>query len=285
MTEVSNNKRYVIADVFTQRPLCGNPVAVFTKAYGMSTALMQSIAKELNLSETTFVLPPKNGGDFHIKIFTPVNELPFAGHPTLGTAIVLGENLQTNIINLETKMGIIPFELTRNMDNKISEATMKQPIPIWEPYEHSKFLLKALSLENSTLPIEIYNNGPRHVFVGLPSVSRLSALKPDLNMLANLKDVAINCFAKDGKYWRMRMFSPAYGVAEDAATGSASGPLALHLARYGIIKYGQWIKIRQGVEMGRNALMRSIVEGNVDKIDSIRASGSAIVVARGVFEL
>jgi trans-2,3-dihydro-3-hydroxyanthranilate isomerase len=274
-------KKYVIADVFTDKPLQGNPVAVFTDAAGLETVDLQRIAREMNLSETTFIFPAKEGGDAHVRIFTPVNELPFAGHPTLGTAFVLGKIAGLRKLKLETAMGIIPFSFEHTETGEIISAQMEQPIPTYSEYEHADFLLKGLGLESSTLPIDIYRNGPRHVYVGLPNISALSAVKPDLKILAQLPDVAANCFAGEGAHWRMRMFSPAYGVAEDAATGSAAGPLALHLARHGYIKCGEWIAIEQGVEMGRYSLMHARITGSLSHIKSISVSGTACIVAYG----
>lgn len=272
---------YEVADVFTDTPLSGNPVAVFVDAQGLEPLDMQRIARELNLSETTFVFPGTEDADFHVRIFTPVNELPFAGHPTLGTAVVLGSRFDMTRIAMATAMGTIPFTLERDDDGCIRRASMEQPIPTWEPYEQAAVLLGGLGLEASTLPVEIYRNGPRHVFVGLPSIGALSAVTPDLRVLATLPDVAVNCFAGEGAQWRMRMFSPAYGVAEDAATGSAAGPLALHLIRHGLLDFGVPVRIWQGVEMGRPSLMGAVVEGSADAIGPIRVSGTATVVAQG----
>ncbi len=275
---------YIVADVFTNKPFEGNPVAVFLNASGLYDAEMQRIAKEMNLSETTFIFPPKQGGDFHVRIFTPVNELPFAGHPTLGTAHVLGEiATERNKLILETAMGNVPFILDRHLNGQIMSVQMAQPIPTYEKYSYSSTVLEGLGLEASILPIEIYRNGPRHVYVGVPDTASLSAIKPDLRILATLSDVAINCFVKDQHHWRMRMFSPAYGVAEDAATGSAAGPLALHLGRYGHIEFEEKIEIWQGVEMGRLSIMHAQVIGTATKIEAINVSGSAIIVARGEF--
>lgn len=277
----ANEYEYAVADVFTTTPLEGNPVAVFLDAAGIPAPRMQRIAREMNLSETTFVLPPENGGDVRVRIFTPVNELPFAGHPTLGTAVVLGESTSTGRIRMETAMGIVPFDFERTDDGKIASARMQQPIPTWEPYEHTDTVLSALGLEDSTLPVEIYRNGPRHVFVGLPGVPELARVEPDLRALAKLPDVAVNCFAGSGNRWRSRMFSPAYGVAEDAATGSAAGPLAVHLARHGQGPFGEWIEILQGVEIGRPSTMRAKAEGAGERIEAVDVAGSAVVVLRG----
>ncbi len=275
---------YVVADVFTEKPLHGNPVAVFLDASSITPELMQRIAKELNLSETTFVLPAERDGDVRVRIFTPVNELPFAGHPTLGTAIVLGQRTGGDSISLETHMGTIPFEFER-VAGRISIARMRQPIPEWQRYPQTDHLLSALGLTESTLPVTVYRNGPRHVYVGLPSVEALSSVRPNLLELAEHLDVAANCFAGEGVKWRMRMFSPAYGVAEDAATGSAAGPLAIHLARHGLVPFGKEIEIMQGVEMGRPSAMYATAHGDTDEITSVEVAGAAVVVARGTFDL
>jgi len=272
---------YVVADAFTDTPLCGNPVAVFTDAKGLSARDMQRIARELNLSETTFVFPPQGEGDYHVRIFTPVNELPFAGHPTLGTAAVLGQTYPKRELVMETGMGPVPFVLERDTQGAVASVMMEQPIPTWSSYELEELMLEGLGLRSSTLPVEIYRNGPRHVFVGLPSLADLSAVKPDLRILAQLPDVAINCFAGSASNWRMRMFSPAYGVAEDAATGSAAGPLALHLIRHGQADFGQLVEIEQGVEMGRRSVMQATVLGTLENLGPIRVSGSATIVAQG----
>ncbi len=294
-TSAGRRLEYAVADVFTTTPLEGNPVAVFLDADGIPATRMQRIAREMNLSETTFVLSPRNGGDARVRIFTPVNELPFAGHPTLGTAIVLGGSSEASgsnasarsrktgdCIRLETAMGVIPFDFERSAGHPVS-ARMRQPVPTWEPYERADELLAALSLPASCLPVVAYRNGPRHIFVGLDGVPELSRVEPDLRALAKHPDMAVNCFAGTGsrQSWRMRMFSPAYGVAEDAATGSAAGPIAVHLARYGQVAFGEWIEVVQGVEIGRPSTMRAKVTGSADRIETVEVSGSAVVVARG----
>lgn len=276
---------YMVADVFTDIPLEGNPVAVFMDSSGIPPERMQQIAQEMHLSETVFVLPAESDGDVRVRIFTPVNELPFAGHPTLGTAIVLGESSAAEKIHLETAMGTVPFDLVRANDGRVVSARMWQPVPSWEPYEHAEELLSGLGLVASTLPVEIYRNGPRHVFVGLDGVAALSHVDPDQRILAKLPDMAANCFAGSGSRWRLRMFSPAYGVVEDAATGSAAGPLAVHLARHGLIPFGQWIEILQGVEIDRPSTMRARAEGTSERIESVEVAGSAVIVARGTLHV
>jgi trans-2,3-dihydro-3-hydroxyanthranilate isomerase len=272
--------RYVVVDAFTDTPLQGNPVAVFFDADDLTDDRMQSIGKEMNLSEVTFVLAPKQGGDFHIRIFTPVNELPFAGHPLLGTAIALGEVASTDRLRLETAMGIVDVGLESSGGRTVA-AEMRQPIPTWTPFDRVGELLAGLGVAESTLPVEIYHNGPRHVFVGLESVAALSRVRPDHRALADFSDMAINCFAESGAAWRSRMFSPAYGVTEDAATGSAAGPLAIHVGRHAQAGWDRWIDIIQGVELGRPSLMQARVRRIGDRIDSVQVRGAGVPVARG----
>ena len=272
---------YVVIDAFTDTPLQGNPVAVFFNAEDIGTDRMQSIAREMNLSEVTFVLPPKQESDARIRIFTPVNELPFAGHPLLGTAIALGESFGGDRLRLETAMGVITFELER-VDGRVVAVQMGQPVPTWAEFDRADELLAALGAPAPELPVEIYSNGPRHVFVGLESVAALSRVSPDHRALAAFADMATNCFAGSGTSWRSRMFSPAYGVTEDAATGSAAGPLAVHLARHKRIRFRQWIDIHQGVEMGRPSLMRAWADGAEDRITAVRVAGSGVPIARGM---
>jgi len=216
--------RYVIADVFTDTPLEGNPVAVFTDAGDLSSELMQWIAREMNLSETVFVLPGDGDADARIRIFTPSTELLFAGHPTLGTALILGEPTDKDMITLATGAGLVAVRFER-ADGRITAGRMRQPIPTWEPYEHADRLLEALGISASLLPVEAYRNGPRHVFLVLTSEQTVAALEPDMTALGKLPDIGVSCVAGSGTRWKSRMFAPAYGVAEDPATGSAAGPL------------------------------------------------------------
>jgi trans-2,3-dihydro-3-hydroxyanthranilate isomerase len=277
--------RYVLCDVFTDSPLAGNQLAVFTDARGLDDETMQSLARELKLSESTFVLPPEQGGHAKVRIFTPAKELPFAGHPTLGTAFVLAAPLQLLEIRLETGMGIVPVRLEREGD-RIVFGRMEQPLPTVEPYAAEAELLAALGLERSELPVERYDNGAQHVYVALGSEEEVSALRPDLNRLGELEGVVgVNCFAGSDGRWKTRMFAPASGVPEDPATGSAAGPLALHLARHGRIAFGEEIEISQGVEIDRPSTLYARADGSADNVERVEVGGSAVVVARGEFQV
>src|SRR2546428_3001852 len=142
--------RYVVVDVFPDTPLEGNQLAVFTDAHELASEQMQRLAREMNFSESVFVFPPERGGDVRIRIFTPANELPFAGHPILGTAFVLGGPLQRVLIRLETGAGVVPVELQR-AGPQIVVGRMEQPIPEWEPYEREAALLAAPGVAASEL--------------------------------------------------------------------------------------------------------------------------------------
>lgn len=275
--------RYVLADVFTDTPLTGNQLAVFTDARDLPDDALQPLAREMNVSETVFVYPAEDGGDVKVRIFTPASELPFAGHPILGTAFVLGGPLQRETITLETGSGHVPVELERE-GSRIVFGRMVQPVPAWRPFEREAELLRALGVERSELPVEIYDLGPTHVYVALESEDEVAAVKPDLNALAEL-DCGANTFAGAGTRWKTRMFAPGSGVAEDPATGSAAGPLAIHLARHGRIPFGEQIEISQGVELKRPSTLYAKVEGTPERIERVEVGGSAVIVARGELKL
>jgi trans-2,3-dihydro-3-hydroxyanthranilate isomerase len=277
--------RYVVADVFTDRPLAGNQLAVFTDARELGDDEMQSLARELNFSESVFVLPPEGKGHVLMRIFTPTAEVPFAGHPTLGTAFVLAGPLQVQEIRLETLSGVVPVALEREGD-RIVFGRMQQPLPTWRPFEHEAKLLEGLGLERSELPVELYDNGMHHVYVAFPSAEEVAALKPDLTSFADAPAVlGINCFAGEGTHWKTRMFSPSGGFMEDPATGSAAGPLAVHLARHGRIGFGEEIEISQGVEIGRPSTLYARADGSAEQLEGVEVGGSAVIVARGEFRL
>jgi trans-2,3-dihydro-3-hydroxyanthranilate isomerase len=277
--------RYVICDVFTDRPLMGNPLAVFTDARAIPERLLQPLAREINFSETVFVYPAAAGGHARIRIFTPRGELPFAGHPVLGTAFVLAGPLQLSTIVLETGIGPVPIALDRD-GPRITFGRMVQPVPTVEPFGSVAEVLAALGVTRSLLPVELYINGPRHLFVTLESAEEVARLAPDLAALARVvPDGCTNCFAGSGRRWKTRAFAPGHGVPEDPATGSAAGPLACHLVRHGRLGAGEEIEIAQGAEIGRRSTLYARAEGARERITRVEVGGSAVVVARGEFRL
>ncbi|HVU79060.1 MAG TPA: PhzF family phenazine biosynthesis protein [Gaiellaceae bacterium] len=275
--------RYVVCDVFTDTPLAGNQLAVFTDARDLTDADMQALAKEMSFSESVFVLPATSAeADVRIRIFTPASELPFAGHPTLGSAFVLGGPLQKIVIRLETKAGVVPVTLERD-GPRIVFGRMEQPIPTWSPVENAEAVLAALGVERSLLPVERYALGPGHLYVELESPEAVAALEPDFAALVRATHDGTNCFARDGAAWKTRMFGPADGIPEDPATGSAAGPLAVHLARHRRIGFGEQIEIHQGAEIGRPSTLYASAHGEGDRLERVEVGGSAVVVARGEF--
>jgi trans-2,3-dihydro-3-hydroxyanthranilate isomerase len=276
--------RYVICDVFTDRPLAGNQLAVFRVGQAVPEALLQPIAREVNFAETVFVYPPAGEGSARVRIFTPLVELPFAGHPVLGTAIVLGVTRRTATVVLETGSGLVPVSLERR-GSRDGFGRMRQPVPTVAPFPAVAELLAALGHVSSRLPVELYDNGPRHVYVTLPSEDDVAKLKPDLVALQKLGSLTVNCFAGSGRRWKTRMFAPALGVAEDPASGSPAGPLACHLARHGLIAFGDEIEISQGTEIGRPSTLFARAQGGPDRIDAVEVAGSAVIVGRGEFDL
>lgn len=294
-------RSYTIVDVFTDVPLEGNPVAVFDDvsqieggsetddASQIDDAVMQRVARELNLSETVFVLPPDGSGagagDARVRIFTPYVELPFAGHPVLGTAFVLGDRLRGESLALETGVGVVPVALRRT-GSKVVYGEMEQPIPAPVPFAEEAALLSALGVPAAELPVQAYRNGPVFVYVALPNEDAVAALAPDMAALTGLDGVSgVSCFAGSGRRWKMRMFGPGVGVPEDPATGSAAGPLAVHLARHGWTDYGAEIEIRQGAEIGRPSVLRARVDGGPERLDRVVVGGSAVIVARGEYRI
>jgi len=274
-----------LVDVFGSDPFTGNPVAVVLESAGLTTEQMQRFANWMNLSETTFVLPPDvPGADYQVRIFTTATELPFAGHPTLGTAFVLGGPLQKMVIRLQTGAGIVPVELERD-GPRIVFGWMEQPIPPWSAVDDASAILAAVGVERSGLPVERYELGPGHVYVELESPEAVAALWPDVAALEAATPDCVNCFARDGGRWKTRMFAPGHGVVEDPATGSAAGPLAIHLARHGRIAFGEEIEIKQGAEIGRPSTLYARAEGGPDGIARVAVGGCAVTVARGEFNL
>lgn len=274
--------RYVVADVFTDAPLTGNQLAVFTDARGIDTELMQALAKETNFSETTFVLPPEEGGVARIRIFNPDEEMLFAGHPVLGTAWVLAQPLQRGVVELETGVGIVPVELDRDETGALVFGRMTQPVPSIRPLAETDELFAALGVGGSVLPVELYDNGATHILVTLESQEAVARLAPDSAAIARLGVTGVNCIAGAGARWKNRMFWPR---GEDPATGSAAGPIACHLARHGLAEWGEWIEIAQGVEVGRPSTLFARADGAGGEIARVLCGGRAVVVARGEFRI
>src|SRR5258707_4992215 len=283
---------YVIVGVCPGTRLQGNQLGVSEDGSELRADEMQRLAGEMILSETVFLLPAEDGGDARIRIFTPAAELPFAGHPVLGTAFVVGHARQLTSVQVESAAAAVPLRLTRSRQHggsaddigQITFAWMRRRIPAGAPFPRTAQLLAALGVPASGLPVESYTNGPTHVYVELPDEAAVTALKPHIAARAGFAGVAVYCFAGSGRHWRSRMFAPAgLGVTEDPATGSAAGPLAIHLARHGRIGFGEEIEIRQGAEVGRPSVLHARVDGSSAGIESVEVGGAAGVLGRGGF--
>jgi trans-2,3-dihydro-3-hydroxyanthranilate isomerase len=276
--------QYVIVDVFTDTPLEGNQLAVFTDASDLSGERMQRAARETNLSESVFIVGRGDGPDARIRIFTPATELPFAGHPVLGTAYVIGSESGADKVTLQTEAGAVPITLTRER-GEVVFGQMEQPIPASQPFHQVDELLAAVGVKRSELPVEAYRQGPVHVYVMLSSEAEVAALQPNFDALGRLGAIGVSCFAGEGTHYKTRMFGIGLGVTEDPATGSAAGPLAVHLARHGRIPYGTRIEIRQGEEIRRPSVLYAQVDGSADGLERVLVGGSAVIVDRGEYRL
>ncbi len=208
--------------------------------------------------------------------------MPFAGHPVLGTAWVLAQPLQRGVVELETGSGIVPVEIERDESGALVFGQMQQPVPTVEPLADPERLLSVLGLERSELPIEVYDNGATQIVVTLPTEADVAALAPESAAIAQFEVTGVNCVAGAGTHWKTRMFWPR---GEDAATGSAAGPIACHLCRHGLVDWGEWIELTQGVEIGRPSTLFARAEGQGDSIEQVACRGRAVVVARGEFRL
>lgn len=277
-----------IVDVFTDHPLAGNQLAIFEDAAAIPETLLQSLAQEIGYSETVFAYPTTSDADARIRIFTPAHELPFAGHPVLGTAVVVAAALGKDRVVLETGRGPVPVRIDSTSD-PATRGTMEQPLPTIALFADAGAYLRALGVTRSVLPVTLYNNGIPHVYAMLERPEDVAALRPDLVALAEVAresgmPIGCNVFAGSGRTWKTRMFAPADAIAEDPATGSAAGPLALHLARHGRIPWDTEIRIAQGEEIGRPSELFARVTGDADHVERIEVSGFAVPVGGGWFD-
>jgi trans-2,3-dihydro-3-hydroxyanthranilate isomerase len=188
--------------------------------------------------------------------------------------------LQLDELRLETGAGVVPIRLERD-GSRIAFGWMRQPAVTPDEFARADELLALLGVEQSGVPVELYRQGPGYVYVEHASPEAVAALHPDFAALVELNPYGTDCFARGDGVWKSRVFVPAHGVDEDPATGSAAGPLALHLARHGRIEFGDEIEIRQGVEVGRPSTLHAVARSP----EEVEVGGSAVVVARGEFRL
>ncbi|MEU9189849.1 PhzF family phenazine biosynthesis protein [Streptomyces sp. NPDC048484] len=288
MAETNTPQRlpYRLADVFTEVALAGNQLAVFTSGgERLSTRTMQAIAREMNLSETVFVVPPEAGGDAKIRMLSSVCEIDFAGHPLLGTACVLAAqwDLPTDELTLriETNVGPVPVKVAQQGPGRY-RAWMEQPLPEISDFDRDEELLEALGLKRSLLPIQVSDTGIPHLYVTAESVEAVEGIVPDFPLLGRIAGgPRINVFAGEGLAYTTRMFSPFDYVPEDPACGSAAGPLAAHLVRYGLVEPGSQITLSQGASIGRPSTLYAVAHGSTEQITRIEVGGGVCLIGGG----
>lgn len=298
---------YHLVDVFTDRIFGGNQLAVVTNGRGLSSELMQSIAKEFNLSETTFVLPPADSSnDYLVRIFTPYAELPMAGHPTVGTAFILAREHMIELgdeervtIKLEEGVGLIPVEINFK-DGQPDLIWMQQPLPKFGPrFEDASVMALMLSLPleaiETDLPVEVVSCGLPYLFVPLKTLEAIRSIRFRLDVWEKaLKEFAsrqVFVFTKEtervGSSVHSRMFAPGLGIQEDPATGSANGPLGCYLVRHEVFPTSERMEFtsEQGFEIGRPSILKIIIEHDKGEIMRVRVGGQCRFVGEGYLEV
>ena len=290
---------FFIVDVFAEEKYAGNQLGVFRNAGDISDTEMQRIAKEMNYSETTFILTDeKREGGYDVRIFTPEEELPFAGHPTLGTAFVIQQEILKDSVDkivLNLKVGQIPVSFSYDDANQPDVLWMKQKPPVFGREIEKEPLARSLNLEGSAVeerfPIQEVSTGIPFLIVPLKSLAHLKKAKVDferfLRSVERIEAKAPLVFCPEARDERndlsVRVFVDYYGIPEDPATGSANGCLAGYLAyhRY----FGQnriEVRVEQGYEIGRPSLLYLKAEEKTDAVD-VFVGGKAIMVAKGKF--
>lgn len=298
-------------DVFSDVPFGGNPLAVFPDATGLSSRQMQQLALEMNLSETTFVLPPEApDADFKVRIFTPTEELPFAGHPLVGTHWVLAS---LGRVPLREPITEVTFELGVGLRKAQLHVTDGQVSKVITDHQPPQFLASATDAQVERLtralrlhadaisatgkPVQVVSTGYRQLFVPVRSLAEVAAINPidlDVGSLIGLcseldlpgPDIAVFCMETNlpGRDVHMRFFAPHQGIPEDPATGSASGGLGSYLVRHGLVSATPpvtTICTEQGIEMNRPSKVTVLVEGTAQQITMVRITGDVVPVMTG----
>ena len=300
--------RFIQVDVFTDKPFGGNPLAVFPEAEGLTSEEMQHLAQEMNLSETTFVLPPQApGADFKVRIFTPAAELPFAGHPVVGTHWVLAHLGRVDLrepvtqVRFELGVGVLPADL-HVAGGRVEQVVMTQDRPTFHAVlEDVTDLVTGLGLPRETitetgLPVQVVSTGLPQMMVPVRSLAEVQALDAGQLNIAALNRachaVGTECVMvftfeteRPDATVHVRMFAPLLGVPEDPATGSANGALGAYLAHHEAVPVTEpttYILSEQGEEMGRPSTVYVEVDSAGEEITSVRVGGQVVPVVEGV---
>ncbi|MCA9884882.1 MAG: PhzF family phenazine biosynthesis protein [Anaerolineae bacterium] len=288
---------YHLLDVFTSSPFGGNQLAVFPDADTIPSELMQIIANELNLSETVFVLPAdQQGCDYRMRIFTPRMELPMAGHPTVGTGYLLAHlgkvRMGNGPISLTMQQNVGPIGITIYPEEPWRVA-MRQPKPQFgETLSNDGQIAALLGLSVDDLadyPRQVVSTGVPFLFVPLKSLDAAHRIQFNGDVWKqHFNERHIYTFTMEtelpGSTVHSRMFAPAMGIAEDPATGAASGPLGAYLLTYGLVNDSHIIN-EQGVEMGRPSVITIQIDDHADNITGVEISGTSVYMGQGTLHL
>ncbi len=302
--------RFIQADVFTEVVFGGNPVAVFPDAEGLSDDEMQKIAREMNLSETTFVLPPTDGrADVRVRFFTPSAELPFAGHPTIGTHVVLASLGRYTIAGPVTRVwqqvgiGTLPVDLIADGAGKVSRAVMTQgEARHGRTFDDRARLAESLGLEpddlHPTLPAQVYSTGLPGLIIPLASLDAIQRINLNVGVFNEicraLSITGAEVFTLEtidkAHHAHVRNFDPLVGVFEDPATGSMAGALGAYLLAKKCFPYEEessttHMVIEQGFEMGRPSLIDVEVDIRQGAIEEVRVGGQVVILIEGELKL
>lgn len=305
--------KFLQVDVFTDVPFGGNPLAVFPDAAGLSSQQMQQLALELNLSETTFVLPPETpGADFKVRIFTPKAELPFAGHPLVGTHWVLAHlgrvALRQPVTEVTFELGVgLRTARLHVVDGRVTRVVTDHQAPQFLATASrtqlerlaAAFKLAPAAILETGKPIQVVSTGFPQLFVPVRSLAEVQAIDPlslDTALVSQVcgelalpgADVAIFCLETvyPDRHVHMRFVAPHHGIPEDPATGSASGGLGAYLVHHGLVAATPPLTTtvtEQGIEMGRPSRVTVEVEGAAGAISMVRVSGDVVLVMEGEF--
>jgi trans-2,3-dihydro-3-hydroxyanthranilate isomerase len=298
---------FIQVDVFTDEPFGGNPLAVFPDAEGLTSEEMQCLAREMNLSETTFVLPPQApGADFKVRVFTPATELPFAGHPVVGTHWVMAHLGRVQLhqpvtqVRFELGVGVLPADL-HVVSGKVQRVVMTQARPSFHAVlKDLRDLAAGLGLPmeaiaRTGLPVQVVSTGLPQMMVPVRSraeVRSLDAARLDMAALSrachavDTKDVLVFTFETEqpDSTVHVRMFAPLHGVPEDPATGSANGALGAYLVHHRAVPVsGPTVHIvsEQGSELGRPSKLYVDVDVEGGEPATVRVGGQVVLVAEG----
>jgi len=274
---------FEVWDVFTDAPFAGNPLAIVIGADGLTTGQMQTMAREFNLSETIFLMAPRDPKHTaRARIFFPTGEIPFAGHPTVGAALMLAGKFDLSHVTLEEEAGLVPVE--------ISDGTARFQAPV-TPFAHDVVIdpslaAKALDLEVANIgphSIGVHEGGPRFLYVPVHTRAALRHARPIEPFWSKLMEAG----GVDSAYlytptFDARMFSPTAGIPEDPATGSASALLASQLMANGAIQDGaNHFDLSQGEDMGRPSQIKLTVTAQNGALTEVHVAGRAVPISSG----